>query len=148
MNVKDCRGEIIGALKASGSGWNATNVKNALEELAQERGIPVNFRIDEIKSGCLFGNYYPCIILSHPNPPQSYFDHMIIFNGDIISFQFWGMSKANYNANMAEYHKNSGKLSGLVKSAFYGKDEMAMQTEQAWHQEIISLYYELFEPQY
>ena len=146
MNVKDCRGEIIGPIRAVG--WDVNNVKEKLEELANKYETPVVFRIDQVKSGGLFGSYYPCLILSHPNPPQSYFEHMIIFNGDIISFQFWGMSKANYNANMAEYHKNSGKLSGLVKSAFYGNDEMALQTEQVWHQQIIELYNELFKPQY
>lgn len=146
MNIKDCRGEIIGPIQAPG--WTATDVKEQLVALAEQHEVPVVIRTDQVKSGGLFGSYFPCVILSHPNPPQAYYSHMIIFNGDILNFQFYGMSKANYNANMAEYHKNSGKLTGLVKSAFYGNDEMAIQTEDMWHSKIVDLYIELFQPQY
>ena len=82
----------------------------------------------------------PCIIISHPNPPIAYFDHMIIMNGDILNFQFWGFSKANYNNNMKEMDRKSGKLSGLIKSAVRSDMSMELQTEQVWHMQIVSIY--------
>ena len=143
LNVKDCKGECWQTIQAGG--WNSRDIKDMIENIADKRGVPVSVRTDEIKSGGLLSsNFFPCVIVSHPNPPQSYFDQIIIINGNIINFQFWGMSKANYSANMKEYHKSQGSLSGLVKSAFYQNDQMALQTEQFWHQHITDIYAEIW----
>lgn len=89
----------------------------------------------------------PCVMVSHPNPPQQYFSHLIILNGNIINFQYWGMSKANYNNNMIEMDRNSGKISGLIKSALRSDMSMELQTEQMWHQQILSIYEAIWFPQ-
>lgn len=142
MNTKDCRGEIRQTIQAEG--WTATDIAEYIQAIADRDGIPVNVTTDQVKSGGLFGSFYPCVLISHPNPPQSYFQHMIIINGNIINFQFWGMSKANYNSNMKEMHRNEGLLTGLVKSAFYQHGEMALQTEMLWHNQINNIYEEIW----
>lgn len=140
--IKDCRGEIRVPIQAEG--WKSSEIANLIKEIADERNVPVKVSVDEVSTGGLFGTTKPCVIVSHPNPPISYFDHMIIINGNVINFQFWGMSKANYNNNMNEIDKKSGKLSGLVKSALRSDMSMELQTEQMWHNKILDIYEDIW----
>lgn len=142
--IKDCRGEIRGPVQADG--WSIRTLAERIKEIAASKEIPANVLIDEVSTGGLFGKTMPCIIISHPNPPISYFQHMVIMNGNIFNFQFWGMSKANYNNNMNEMDKNSGTLSGLIKSALRSDMSLELQTEQVWHNQILSIYEELWFP--
>ena len=142
--IKDCRGEIRGAIQAEG--WDRKSLVNLIKQIAEEKGIPVRVSVDEVSTGGLFGTVMPCIIISHPNPPISYFDQMVIMNGSIFNFQFWGMSKANYNNNMKEADRNSGKLSGLIKSAIRSDMSMELQTEQMWHEQVMSIYEDIWFP--
>ncbi|WP_329380529.1 hypothetical protein [Anaerofustis butyriciformans] len=142
--MNDYRGEIIGPIQADG--WDIDTIVTTIKHIAENKSIPIDIKIDEISTGGLFGKKMPCIIISHPNPPISYFQHMIIINGNIFNFQFWGMSKANYNNNMKEMDRNSGKLSGLIKSALRSDMSMELQTEQIWHQKIISIYNDIWFP--
>lgn len=142
--LKDCHGEIRPAIRADG--WTPEGIIHFAEEYAKEHNISAIFKTDEISAGGLFGQAYPCVIISHPNPPQSYFDHMIIINGNIISFRFWGYSKANSKTNLNEMDRNSGTLGGLLKSAIRGSAEMELQTEQLWHQEILAIYENIWNP--
>ena len=136
--IKDCRGEIRQAIQAAG--WSAENIAEFIKEIAEANNIPASVSVDEASTGGLFGKTMPCVMVSHPNPPQQYFSHLTIINGDIINFQYWGMSKANYNNNMNEMDRNSGKISGLIKSALRSDMRMELQTEQLWHQQILSIY--------
>jgi len=142
--IKDCRGEIRGAIQAEG--WDRESLVQLINQIAEEKGIPVSVSVDEVSTGGLFGTVMPCIIISHPNPPMSYFQHMVIMNGNIFNFQFWGMSKANYNNNMKEMDRNSGKLSGLIKSAMRSDMSMELQTEQMWHSQVMSIYEDIWFP--
>ncbi len=143
--IKDCRGEIRPAIQADG--WNAENIAQFIKEIAEANNIPASVSVDEASTGGLFGKTMPCVMVSHPNPPQQYFSHLIILNGNIINFQYWGMSKANYNNNMIEMDRNSGKISGLIKSALRSDMSMELQTEQMWHQQILSIYEAIWFPQ-
>lgn len=143
--IKDCRGEIRQAIQAAG--WNAENIAEFIKEIAEANNIPASVSVYEASTGGLFGKTMPCVMVSHPNPPQQYFSHLIIINGDIINFQYWGMSKANYNNNMKEMDRNSGKISGLIKSALRSDMRMELQTEQLWHQQILSIYEAIWFPQ-
>ena len=143
--IKDCRGEIRQAIQAAG--WSAENIEEFIKEIAEANNIPASVSGDEASTGGLFGKTMPCVMVSHPNPPQQYFSHLIIINGDIINFQYWGMSKANYNNNMKEMDRNSGKISGLIKSALRSDMRMELQTEQLWHQQILSIYEAIWFPQ-
>ena len=141
--IKDCRGEIRGPIMTSAPGDRKT-ICELIRQKAKEKGIPVNVSYDEVSSGGLFGKAMPCLIVSHPNPPMSYFDHMIIINGNVYNFQFWGNSKANYNNNMKEMDRKSGTISGMIKSAIRSDMSMELQTEHLWHQQVASIYEEIF----
>ena len=143
--IKDCRGEIRQAIQAAG--WSAENIAEFIKEISEANNIPASVSVYEASTGGLFGKTMPCVMVSHPNPPQQYFSHLIIINGDIINFQYWGMSKANYNNNMKEMDRNSGKISGLIKSALRSDMRMELQTEQLWHQQILSIYEAIWFPQ-
>lgn len=118
---------------------NAEFISSSILEVAQERGVPAITTIDEMKSGGLFGQKNPCVIVSHPKPPQSYFSIVIIINGDTLNFQFWGKSKNTTKINLKEHYANNGKLSGMIKSALIKKDDMSLQTEQNWYADIMNI---------
>lgn len=136
--MKDCRGDIMRPV--STNGVDIQHLADAIIQGTEANGIPANVSVDEITTGGLFGNVMPCIVVSHPNPPISYFEHLLIFNGDIINFKFYGFSKATYNNNMKEADRNSGKLSGLLKASLRSDMSMELQTEQLWHSDLCSLY--------
>lgn len=138
MNTKECRGEVMPSIKFTNTDdLTAENIAMHLEQEFQMRNIPAKIQTDRIQSGRrLLGSWHPCVKISHPNPPQAYFDQLIIINGNILNFQFWGYSKANYKKNKKQELSNSGTLSGMIRGALVSDDDMAFQTEMAWHEDI------------
>lgn len=102
----------------------------SLMELFQKRlpaeleaqGIPARIRFDTVKSGGLFGTRLPIMIISHPNPPSSFFDIGVVVNGNIVSFPLLGESKQNTAANMGKRY-----------------DEFKLQQEQSWCASILDV---------
>lgn len=134
MNIKDCRGEIIDPIRFR-EVCTPEKLAEQIEQRAKERGVPAVVRVDTIRSGgILMGSTCPCIVVSHPNPPQRYFDQLIIMNDHIVSFKFWGESKANTN------HNKKAEARGSLKSLFINDDELALETEHAWHMELVDIY--------
>ena len=105
---------------------------------AEEKKIPAKFSIDTVKDGGLFGRTYPCIVITHPNPPQRYFTDIYLLNDNVVNFYFFGESKANTSRNIAEAEK--GTLKGFVRSAFASSNEMPYQQEMFWHRQIFELF--------
>ena len=56
---------------------NVERLAEFIKTTLNEKDVPANVRTDTVKSGGLFGSTYPCIVISHPNPPPSYFDHVM-----------------------------------------------------------------------
>ena len=134
MNVKDCRGDVMESTRFK-QVCTAEEFAELVEQKARERGVPVKVRVDTIRSGgMMFGTTCPCVLVSHPNPPQRYFDQIVIFNGNVVSFKYWGESKANTNHNKKQEYR------GSLKSLFVNDDQMALQTEMAWHSELREIY--------
>lgn len=134
-NLKDNRGVICDPISfMDATNVNAKNIVEMMEINAKEMGVPMNIRIDTMKEGGLFGNAYPCVVITHPNPPQQYFTHVIVINGNVVNFFFFGNSKANYATNKANARKD--KLSGMILNAFSGSSEMAYQQEMLWHSNV------------
>lgn len=78
MNLKNNRGAIRDPLRfTKDDGITAETLSSAIECFAINRGIPATVRTDTVSEGGLFGKTYPCVVVSHPNPPDSYFDHVI-----------------------------------------------------------------------
>lgn len=137
MNMKDCRGEIRQAVRFRG-GVSADTIAEVLKEGTQDRGIPAVVTLTSIHSGgLLFGKDYPCVQVSHPAPPQQYFDLLFIVNSDVVTFQYWGNSKANYDFNKKAQLEREGKL---IRASMVSVDPMALQTERVWNQEIMDIF--------
>lgn len=80
-NLKDNRGVITDPISfRDTTGLTAENIAAAMEERAEEQGVPVNIKVDVVKEGGIFGKSYPCVIIRHPNPPQQYFTDVYIIN--------------------------------------------------------------------
>ena len=134
MNIKDCRGDITDPIRFREI-CTPEELAEQIEQRAKDRGVPAVVRVDTIRSGgMLMGSTCPCIVVSHPNPPQRYFDQLIIMNDHVVSFKFWGESKANTNHNKKEMAR------GSLKSLFINDDELALETEHAWHMELVDIY--------
>lgn len=140
MNINESCGELMPPIRLRNTeGCTAENMAANIQAIAQQRGVPANTNVQTIRSGnFLFGSDYPCVIVSHPNPPQPYFSHMIVINGSVISFHYWGRSKANENRNKKE------ALKGTFRGMFVSDDSLALQTEDAWHSEMQEIYESLF----
>lgn len=143
MNVKDCRGDIQAPVRIRN--LSLVNIANGTQAELSARGIPATVKTDQVKSGGLLGKTYNCIMISHPNPPQTYYQHMYIIDNDTICFKYWGTSKAMYNSNRKEQLRSSGTISGMIKSAFINDDEMAFQQEANWHGNVIGTFNDLLD---
>lgn len=140
LKLKDNWGVITDPISfRDASGLTAKFVADQMKVYLVDRGIPHDISIDTVKEGGLFGKEYPCVVISHPNPPQSYFKSVYVINGNTVNFLFFGYSEANYKTNRAEARKNS--LMGAIMNSISGSDEMAYQQELSWHRAV----YEVFE---
>lgn len=140
FNLKDNRGMICDPISfRDATNVYAENIAQYMKEKASQMGVPMNVSIDTVKEGGLLGNKYDCVVITHPNPPQQYFIHVIVINGRTVNFYFFGNSKANYATNRANERKK--KLSGMVLNAISGSSEMAYQEEMMWHRDV----HEVFE---
>lgn len=141
MNTKDCRGEIMQSIRITNvEELTPERLAQEIEFALQEKNIPGVVKIDTIQSGGrILGSWHPCVMISHPNPPQSYYDQMIIINGDILNFQFWGYSKATYKKNKKNELQGRGTLSGMLRGALVNDDDMAYQTEMQWQSDVADI---------
>jgi len=120
------------------SGLNASNIASLMSQKAEEMGIPARITTDTVKEGGLFGSSYPCVVITHPNPPQQYFTDVYIINGNSVNFYFFGESKANTATNKAKARENT--LSGMILNSISGSNEMAYQQEMFWHRQIYGIF--------
>lgn len=138
-NIKDNRGTICDPITfRDASNLKADFICESMKEKALEMGVPMNVRVDSAKEGGLLGSTYPCVVITHPNPPQQYFTDVIVINGNFVNFFFFGNSKANYQTNRANERKNT--LSGMILNSISGSNEMAYQQEQLWHHSVIEVF--------
>ena len=107
-----------------------------IEEKAEQLDIPARAEVGTA-SGGLFGPTYPCVIVSHPNPPCSYFKQWLIFDGDTVSFKYGGLSKGHKLEAVKNNLRYSGHLTGLLASAVVSDGAMERQQENLWHTELL-----------
>ncbi len=115
-------------------------IKLLLMENIKEKGIPVNFREDMIKSGGIFGTGFPILIISNPNPENKFFDLGFFVNGQTVSFPLLGMSSENTKLNKKEQCEREGKF---LRSMMIKPDEFKLQQEAEWRVKILNCYEEL-----
>lgn len=93
-------------------------------------GVPHTYRTDEVKSGNFFrSSYNPILIISHPNPPSSFYDIGFLVNENVISFPLLGESKQHATMNRKNAYIAEGKY---IKAALFNPDEFILQQERAW----------------
>ena len=126
MRFKEIRGaELFDAL--------CKNLPVALEDA----GIPFQSRVDEVKSGGIFGSRNPILIISYPNPPTSFFDIGFLVNDNVVSFPLLGESKQNTKMNMKRSLESEGKH---FKAALVKPDEFILQQELSWQASVMDAF--------
>lgn len=121
---------------------NADNIISSMQLECNSENIPAVFRKDVVTSGGMFNKKkYECVIVSHPNPPQSYCAQVYVIAGDTILFHFFGNSKAFRDNNTYERVKSGqGSSMETMKYMFKQPDKVALQMELTWHNKLISAF--------
>ena len=146
MNLKNNRGAIRDPLRFTASnGVTAERLSEFIEHCTTERGIPATVRIDTVSEGGLFGKTYPCVVVSHPNPPASYFDHVIAICDSRVYFYFFGTSHATFQANKRQMRKESSSLLDNLVGSMMSDNTVALDTEYEWYNALLAIYNELEE---
>ena len=144
MNLKNNRGAIRDPLRfTKDDGITAETLSSTIECFAINRGIPTTVRTDTVSEGGLFGKTYPCVVVSHPNPPDSYFDHVIALCDNRMYFYYFGTSRASAQAYKRQMRKESSNLLDNLVGSMMSDNTVALDTEYEWHSALISIYKDL-----
>lgn len=135
-NMKECGEDFRRPIRFNKVDVNENIIAKNLAEGMEAKGVQAKVTVDSIKAGGIFGTVYPCITIEHPNPPKSYFEHLIIINGDTMFFKYYGLSQETFNRNKKQALEKEGKL---IQSAFVRCDPMALSTEYNWHDDVTSV---------
>lgn len=114
----------------------------SMENVCNEYNIPAKFRKDTVTSGKLFNKKtYECVIVNHPNPPQEYAAQVYVLAGNTVLFYYAGNSKAFREKNEYEAVRTGrGTTMQSMKYMFKQPDKVALQTELAWHGQLIEAF--------
>lgn len=111
----------------------SSNLPAALEQA----GVPFISRVDEVKSGGIFGSRNPILIISYPNPPTSFFEMGFLVNDNVVSFPLLGESKQNTKMNMKKSFTDEGKF---IKAAMVNPDEFILEQEMSWEASVMDVF--------
>ncbi|MBE7000693.1 MAG: hypothetical protein E7428_10990 [Ruminococcaceae bacterium] len=142
--TSDFRGTVCDGIRfANQRGSELYNaICNTFPEALESEGVPFYSRTDEVKSGGLFGSVLPMLVISHPNPPSSFFSIGIVVNDNVVSFPLLGESTENTKANKKEALLAEGKL---IRAAMVNPDEFVLQQEKSWQASVIDVFARLVE---
>lgn len=126
-----------------GTGCDLENIKNIIENVADEQGIPVSVYRDQASSGGFFNKTYEdCLVLVHPEHTSDYFSFCIRVSSQgkmaFVMVDTFGtskqMEKASY-ANAAAESGFSGDLGGLISLGVrsIGRNKQALEDEQNYY---------------
>lgn len=140
-----------------GENVNLTVVKEAINDCAMSRGIPVAFRGDQVKSGGLFNSSVEdCIVMYHPGHASDYFNFCIRVSHQgtyaFVSVNDFGKSKQMNKAGYAESYKAnrkgqsmSYKVGSLIGQGIMtiGKNKQKLEEEQMYYQCVFDIFDEI-----
>lgn len=112
-------------------------MRDNLPAALEAAGIPFHARVDEVKSGGIFGSRNPILIISYPNPPTSFFEIGFLVNDNVVSFPLLGESKQNTKMNMKKSYASEGKH---FKAAMINPDEFILQQELSWQASVMDVF--------
>lgn len=117
-------------------------LKNGIIATINSKGIPAKFTEDTYKSGGFFSSSsLPMLVISHPSPDCKYFSIGVFINQTVLNLPLLGGSAENYKYNMREQCIQSGNV---IKAAMYRPDEMKLQQERIWEDNIFNCIMSLF----
>ena len=132
-------------------------LQNAIRGCAQENGIPVAFKSEQIKYGGLIGgNVVDCIVLYHPEHGTDYFNIAIQVkhqgNYAFVSVNYFGNSRLLGNLGSREYLANTLKngsdadrLGALIGAGIRrvvkgGHNSQKLEEEQNWYSMVSDIF--------
>lgn len=132
-------------------------VQNALAEAAEEKGVPVAFYGDQVKSGGIFNSTVEdCVVLYHPAHENDYFKFCIrvAYQGSyaFISVNDFGQSKQMNKENYAASYKAdragksmSYKIGSMVGQGIMtiGKNKQKLEEEKMYYQCLFDIFDEV-----
>lgn len=117
-------------------------ISTRLPEVLETAGIPGQCKVDEVKSGGIFGSKSPMLIVSYPNPPTRFFQLGFVVNDNMVSFVYLGESVQNTKQNTKEQLMREGKH---LRAAMVKPDEFILQQEMAWDASVMDAFKSLME---
>ena len=132
-------------------------VKNAINDCAKSKGLPVAFYPDQVKSGGMFNKTIEdCIVLYHPEHQSDYFKICIRVshqgNYAFVSAMDFGKSKQMKKADQAEAYRESRKgqsmsfkVGSLIGQGItsIGRSRSKLEEEQNYYACIIDIFDEI-----
>lgn len=140
-----------------GNGITLQTVQEAIHHCAQNMGIPVAFRADQVKSGGLFNSSVDdCIVMYHPEHPNDYFNFCVRVSKQgtyaFVAINDFGQSKQMNKANTADFMKNdrkgkdmSYKIGSMIGQGLrtLGNSKQKLEEENNYYQCIFDIFDEI-----
>lgn len=129
---------------------NVSNIINGMKEVCEANEIPADFYSSEVEisQGLFRKATFHAVEVSHPNPPQQYYDQLYVIFDDGIRFYFVGNSAAiseknNYDAAVAGTGGDfKAKMNAMIGNE---PDPEPYEKEMEWHGLIFSVFKSLLE---
>jgi len=108
-------------------------IRYAIEEKADEYGLPIGFTMDQIKGGGMLNKtVQDCLVIYHKHHPTDYFRNVITLrkqgNVTFVAFHYYGYSKNTGKEGKTE--ERSKSLSGQLLNIAVGKNHKAAYAEE------------------
>lgn len=140
-----------------GQGITLQTVQEAIHHCAQNMGIPVAFRSDQVKSGSLFNvQVDDCIVMYHPEHPNDYFNFCVRVSKQgsyaFVAINDLGQSKQLKKANTSEFMQQdrkgkdmSYKISSMIGQGLrtMGSNKQKLEEENNYYQCIFDIFDEI-----
>lgn len=140
-----------------GNGITLETVQEAIDQCAQNMGIPVAFKLDQVKSGGLLNSSVEeCIVMYHPEHSNDYFNFCIRVRQQgtyaFVSINDFGTSKQMKKADTAEFMKKdragkemSYKIGSIIGEGLrtIGQNKQELEKENNYYQCIFDIFDEI-----
>lgn len=139
-HTEDFRGfaqDCIALKKEQGDTTLFYKIKDLMENEIKQRGIPAVIREDVVKSGGMFGQKKPLLIIAHSDSSCKYFFIGIYVTGTQVYFPLLGESAENtkYNKNKHYQESHNFIMAGMTKP-----DEFKLQQEAEWQYRVLDCF--------
>ena len=139
----------------NGERINLDMIQNAIKDCAEQFGIPVAFRNDQVKSGGFFNaTVENCLVMYHPNHTDDYLKFCIRVRRQgtyaFVVIDSFGYSRQMNKAARVEFEQKNFRQAdtagGMIASAFrsgiagIGKNQQKLEEEQMYYQCISDIF--------